>query len=1304
MATFPFTGDPLSQIELIYIGYFGRAGDATGTNFWISQFLAQGSTQAALNQIAGQFSQTAEAKAQYPFLASPLTASQTQIKAFIDQVYQNLFARNADPAGQTFWLAQINNALATQNPAVIAAQLGVFIENVALGATGSDQTNLAAKVTVGDYFTQHIDFASSPLAAQFSHSAIAAVHTPADVAPTEALIDSFAINPPSGGNFLLTIGQDTFHGTGLDTFNAPLAGIFGNQATLTNGDNLSDTGGTGAFASVLNATFLTGGDVSTGILEATFLDPAGPPVVNVQGVNITGIPVWNIDNVGLAGTVTIAGDSTLVGGPNHVISGLHTLNYDAHSGQASLLVGNNTQPVAADAPGAFNNFHLNVRDAVGTGDNGVNVDFAAVNSVVGLPSPISGFTGSDTIFVTANVVGGFPLDEGGSLVIPQPIIFDTDTEQFDQDAYNPNWEGFLDDAFAITAGASSGPNKGKNGLPPTGAVGFQNWVIASTGAVLLEPGIQFANFNTLTGLNIIALGGEGSFSATTLTLTDDGSSTMLFASFFGDSLLTDWKNLANIDLSGTSGFVILTGLEATTQANEIDDPSTDGGGLLTMDTTALKTIVGGAGNSFYDLSSLTPATAQAAKIDGGHSTGGNSEVAFNNDVMTGTKPVSISHIQVLDDASDDQGGTIDMNNFVGLAPLNQPYTLLAGGVIPAGFQLLQLLDADGSTDAALVKNLFILNGPTQFAVNMQDVEDGSFIFPAEGPANGSTGFDISIFGESVVPNVSVASHLILYVSDGVSPPTAHPSAPELYFQPYTGEQVYNVPNLEIDNYTLTDIWIPFESFTTIDHEVIGHDVGLGTRLFLVQPVVTVGSNGTATASVTFHDNKDDSGASPPGGPDDLYLGHTQTYDAGSGLLSYDSTSPPFHADVAPLIGDATVRIDTFFHGPLQTTLTDLGAGRLEIGATDVFVLDAHTTSHLVMDLPAAGFSVLHNAKSGGENLFLDHGITVTGSAIGQNLIQGSSGPLNLDQAALFFGPGTPEDEGDDIAYIGAVADDVLTGGSSSAKSDTAGDNFFGAGGNDIINLNHVAKGGHTSTVWIGAFDIGYSGPQETGTDPGTILDQAITDTDANGDAHNFVNGYGSSITTINGFQFGAKGDAIIFMDNSWAESGEDGKGAGVVGLTQWNGHSETNGGDVNGTTTFFLVGSADLTIDENTDVVLDDIGGGYANAAALQAALVNPSHVGNIILNGSGVAEGTTADLLIAYRQGDGITIADVTIKATGNDNITDTSELHGGALEVHDLVHVVTPLGLANFDPHNLHITNVICGPDCCRSRRFSL
>ena len=56
----------------------------------------------------------------------------------------------------------------------------------------------------------------------------------------------------------------------------------------------------------------------------------------------------------------------------------------------------------------------------------------------------------------------------------------------------------------------------------------------------------------------------------------------------------------------------------------------------------------------------------------------------------------------------------------------QDPTIPAGtDVAPKGFQLLQLLDADGSTQATLGQNLFIENGFTQFAVNMQDVADGA---------------------------------------------------------------------------------------------------------------------------------------------------------------------------------------------------------------------------------------------------------------------------------------------------------------------------------------------------------------------------------------------------------------------------------------------------------------------------------------------------------------------------------------------------------------------------------------------------
>ena len=183
--------------------------------------------------------------------------------------------------------------------------------------------------------------------------------------------------------------------------------------------------------------------------------------------------------------------------------------------------------------------------------------------------------------------------------------------------------------------------------------------------------------------------------------------------------------------------MVLTGAETDAQAGGW---TSLGGGLLTSDTSALVTITGGAGNSFYDLSSLTLAAARhyKASFDGGHGTGANSEIAFNNYFVANASPrnlngtvVNISNIQVLDDTGDlvsrstrtgdrtSQGGVINMADF-NLAPLNTNYDLLSGplgnlfyvkggsvlqdptfaagnDVAPAGFQLLQLLDADGST-------------------------------------------------------------------------------------------------------------------------------------------------------------------------------------------------------------------------------------------------------------------------------------------------------------------------------------------------------------------------------------------------------------------------------------------------------------------------------------------------------------------------------------------------------------------------------------------------------------------------------
>ena len=203
MATFPFTGDAMSQIEAIYIGYFGRAGDPDGTTYWTNQLLNGGSTVQTMTGIAASYSVQPESQAQYPFLANPLGATTSgagnQLDQFINSVYQNLFGRAADgtdtSGGLGFWRGQILNVLATHDSTALANELGSFILQVAYGAQAQDQTVLANKVSVADAITQtfaahNIHFGNDGSAAdQFAHTDIASVTAdPASVHAAEVAI------------------------------------------------------------------------------------------------------------------------------------------------------------------------------------------------------------------------------------------------------------------------------------------------------------------------------------------------------------------------------------------------------------------------------------------------------------------------------------------------------------------------------------------------------------------------------------------------------------------------------------------------------------------------------------------------------------------------------------------------------------------------------------------------------------------------------------------------------------------------------------------------------------------------------------------------------------------------------------------------------------------------------------------------------------------------------------------------------------------------------------------------------------
>jgi hypothetical protein len=137
------------QIAATYTAFFGRAADAGGHGFWVGQFVQNLPTQGAaalFANIASSFGISAEAKALYPFLVSPFTASDAQISAFLDSVYNNLFNRSSDAGGLAYWTGEIKATL----------QAGQFVGSVLVNimsgaqdtAAGKDITTLMGKVAV----------------------------------------------------------------------------------------------------------------------------------------------------------------------------------------------------------------------------------------------------------------------------------------------------------------------------------------------------------------------------------------------------------------------------------------------------------------------------------------------------------------------------------------------------------------------------------------------------------------------------------------------------------------------------------------------------------------------------------------------------------------------------------------------------------------------------------------------------------------------------------------------------------------------------------------------------------------------------------------------------------------------------------------------------------------------------------------------------------------------------------------------------------------------------------------------------
>ncbi|WP_269611695.1 DUF4214 domain-containing protein [Prochlorococcus marinus] len=124
-----------TQLQQLYIAYFGRAADPEGLDYWVSA----GTT---LKQFAAHM----DGQNEWISVKSGKTTSQQ-----IDQLYQNLFNRNADTDGKTYWTAQIDAGN------IKLAELGEYLRSSALnGADSDDKTILLAKTTAAEAITAQI--------------------------------------------------------------------------------------------------------------------------------------------------------------------------------------------------------------------------------------------------------------------------------------------------------------------------------------------------------------------------------------------------------------------------------------------------------------------------------------------------------------------------------------------------------------------------------------------------------------------------------------------------------------------------------------------------------------------------------------------------------------------------------------------------------------------------------------------------------------------------------------------------------------------------------------------------------------------------------------------------------------------------------------------------------------------------------------------------------------------------------------------------------------------------------------------
>ena len=271
MAQF-LTDTQINSVYELYIGYFNRAPEAGGLNYWSNYYLAQvnaGKTDAAIQkEIANKFY---DAAVQYNIYTAG-----APVADFIKASYLNALGRDSvDDAGMTYWTAKLTSGEVTR---------GEFVQKLI-----SDAKGFASDATYGwvsKYLDNRMAVAKAFAAANTTtgdaaitagKAALSAV-TPAAVKAGQSPTDALAAAGFAGNTFMLTTGLDNLTGTaGNDVYTADFNG---NANTFESGDVVKGGAGNDTLKAFL-------GNASNFAINAT-TDSIENVVIRAQSTDVNG--------------------------------------------------------------------------------------------------------------------------------------------------------------------------------------------------------------------------------------------------------------------------------------------------------------------------------------------------------------------------------------------------------------------------------------------------------------------------------------------------------------------------------------------------------------------------------------------------------------------------------------------------------------------------------------------------------------------------------------------------------------------------------------------------------------------------------------------------------------------------------------------------------------------------------------------------------------------------------------------------------------------------------------------------------